>query len=858
MKKKKSLLRILLPWVIVAALLAALVIFVGIPLYAPQPASTLPAPAIHYYEDKAKTFTMENDDLLFVLDTKNTHFSVTEKATGRQWLSNPKNAAKDPVAVAANKAMLQSTLAVAYSSASGTIDFNNFQYGIENGNYLIQQDDNGDIRVTYSVGKIEKIYLLPQAITVERFTAFTDAMSKKDAKKVKNVYTLYKPEKVAEREDKDQLLALYPSLAEQSLYVLKSDTSESNKKKNAEYFASAGYNEEEFAIDQQLVAGAKATTNPVFNVTMIYKLDGKDLVVEIPYSELRYREEYPITSLTVLPMFGAAGKDEEGFMFVPEGGGALIRYNNGKLSQNSYYANLYGWDYASERTEVVNETQASFPVFGMTGQGGSFICMIEGAAPYAGIQADIAMRYNTYNWACAKYTVLHSDKYNVSAKTANLVYMFEKEMPEDTIVQRYRFIDSADYVDMAKAYGAYLKEKHPELAGINASAQLPTTVEIVGAIDKRVVKFGMPVLSTEKATSFAEAEAIIADLNKTTDNLSVRFSGWMNGGVNQKVLTNVRVLWELGGDKAMQTLIASAKGADVPLYFDGVSCFAYRSGVLQGFIPYRDAARYTTREEVELQPYSHVTFLPEEWQDYYYLVQPSYARRMASNLIEALEKQNAAGVAFRDIGSMLSGDYNSKANTTRQQALDLNLEAIQQAKDAGQKIMVKEGFDYVLPHVDMITDMTLRGTQYAILDDNVPFYQIALHGLVEYTGAPINLAADWQTEVLECAEYGAGLSFTFMHEDAKMIQETNHPGYYGATYTEWEKEAKVLIDSWETEMAGLNQLAITDHEILARDVAVTTYEDGRQVWVNYTSAPYEADGVTVPARSYIVTGKGEN
>ena len=36
MRKKKSLFRKLLPWLISAALIAALVIFVGIPLYAPQ------------------------------------------------------------------------------------------------------------------------------------------------------------------------------------------------------------------------------------------------------------------------------------------------------------------------------------------------------------------------------------------------------------------------------------------------------------------------------------------------------------------------------------------------------------------------------------------------------------------------------------------------------------------------------------------------------------------------------------------------------------------------------------------------------------------------------------------------------
>lgn len=855
MKQKKSLLRRLLPWLIAAALIAALVIFVGIPLYAPQKTDELPPPVISFWEGKQKSFTMENDQLLFELDPKTTHFTLTEKATGRTWLSNPKDAAKDKIAVSANKALLQSTLVVTYSSSSGTIDFNNYQYGIENGNYLIEPLDDGAIRVQYSVGKIEKIYLLPNAITVERFNAFLDAMSSKDAKKVKNVYTLYKPDKVAERKDKDELLAMYPSLAEQELYVLKSDTSESNKKKIAGYFATAGYTQEEFDFDQQLVAGAKANTDPVFNVTMIYRLDGGDLLVEVPYEEIRYRADYPVTALTVLPMFGAASAEEEGFMLIPEGGGAIIRYNNGKLSQNSYYANLYGWDWATERTEVVNETQASFPVFGMTGQGGSFLCILEGAAPYAGVQADISMRYNSYNWACAKYTVLHSDKYNVSAKTAKLVYMFEKEMPEDTIVQRYRFVDSDSYVDMAKAYGAYLKAKEPALSDVNVSPDMPVTVELLGAIDKRVVKWGLPVLSTEKATSFDEAQAIIADLHAGVKNMSVRFSGWMNGGVNQKVLTGVKTLWELGGDKGMKALIDYARGQNVPLYFDGVSTFAYRSGILQGFIPYRDAARFTTREQVIVYPYSIVTYLPTEWMDPFYLVQPSYARRMASNLIQALDRQDAAGVAFRDIGSILSGDYNAKANTTRVESLALQLEAVAEAKAAGQLIMVKEGFDYILPHADAVTDMTLRGTQYSIIDENVPFYQMAIHGTVEYTGSPINLSADWQTELLECAEYGAGLNFTFMHEDAKMLQETYHASYYGAHYASWEDEAKAIIADYQAQMAGLNAQEMVDHQILARDVVVTTYANGAKVYVNYTYAAYEAEGVTVPARSYIVVGK---
>ena len=860
MRKGQSILRRLIPWAVALALIAALVIFVGIPLYSQTDAITENPPKISYFEEKPQTLTMENDSLLFELDTGTTQFVLTEKASGRVWRSNPENAADDPVAVAANKNLLQSTLMVTYSSADGVIDYNNYQYSIQNGNYAVEQRDDGSIAVIYSVGKIEKVYVIPTAITAERYQDFTSRMKESDVKlRVAKAYTAYTPESVAkmDADKRGALLELYPEAENQALYVLISSTSESNKKKLEELFEGAGYTQEEYELDLQLVAGAAESTIPVFNVTIEYRLDGGDFVVSLPYQEMRYRAEYPITAVTVLPMFGAAGTSDEGFMFIPEGGGALIRYNNGKLSQTSYYANMYGWDWGSERTEVVSETKNTFPVFGMTRDGGSFICIMEDAASYGGVQADISMRYNSYNWICAKYTVLHSDKYNVSAKTARLVYMFEKELPDDTVVQRYRFLDSDSYVDMASAYGDYLRAKYPEMSESSVNEDMPITVEMIGAIDKKVVKLGMPVDSVTATTTFSQATEIIRDLVRDgVKNLNVRYTGWCNGGVNQKVLSSVKVLNELGGAKGMELLINDAKNIGVPLYFDGISCFAYKSGILQGFIPFRDAARFTTREQIKLYPYSAITFLPMDGDamDPFYLVEPHYAQEKASNLIRDLKNRNAYGVAFRDIGYILSGDYNPRGTTTREQVKQMNLDTVMEAKNAGEKVMIKEGYDFVMPYADMITDMDLDGIPYSIIDENVPFYQIAIHGAVNYTGQAINLDSDWQTELLRCAEYGAGLNFSFMAEDAKVLQDTFHTNYYGSTYDLWKEDAAKIITDYQTAMAGLNNQRITGHEILTGDVTVTAYESGEKVYVNYGMEDYAAAGVTVPARSYIVTG----
>ena len=848
---KKIILR-LLSCAIVLALLAVLTIFVINPLFKEEEHNVAEV-NIMYYEGPTKALKMENDQISFELDPKTTHFKVTDKASGREWLSNPADASKDAKAVAANKETLSATAMVTYSTSSGTVEMNNFKYSIEGGNYNVIQQEDGSIRVDYAIGKIEKIYMIPSAITKERYDAFVGQMKAATKKKLSSNYSLYKPADLDKKKNKDEIIALYPSVVEQELYILKDGTSESNKKKIEGYWAEVNYTQEDYEIDQQLVAGSKDNSGAVFNVSLIYRLDGSDLVVEVPYTDIRYKAEYPLTYVTLLPMFGAAGTADEGFLFIPEGGGALINFNNGKTLQNSYYANVFGWDYAVGRKELINETRNTFPVFGMAKNGGSFLCFMEGATSYGGIQADISGRYNSYNTVSAKYNVIHAEQYNVSAKTAQLVYMFEKEVPQDTVIHRYRFLDSDNYVDMANAYGDYLKETYPEMAEAVASEVNPVSVELVGAIDKTVVKFGVPVDSVVATTTFQQAQDIISDLtDRGVRNLNVRMAGWANGGVTQQVFTDVDILRELGGKKSMTALIAKAKELNVPVYFDGVNCFAYDSGILEGFVPFTDAARYANRVQIELLPFDVVQYQTADWLDSYYLVRPEYAKKNADNMLAELKKLGAYGVSFRDVGYLLSADYNPKKTTTREETKALNIQTLKDAKANGQQVMIRMGNDYAVPYANIITDMDLTGTAYSIIDQAVPFYQIALHGMKDYTGDPINLAGDYLQEFLRCVEYGAGLNFTFMAEDAKVLQDTYHSNYFGSTYAAWAEDAAAMIDRYQADMDGLNQQRIVSHEKLTAHVAVTGSEDGSKVYVNYGSEDYTVDGVNIPARDYAV------
>ena len=850
-RNRKKTIRRLIVWGIVIILLAALV-YVFYLIYTDKETTSGREPHLVFYEGDGENVTIENDKLLLEMDAATTQFTVKDKNTGKTWYSNPEGRDKDAIAHGVNSDLLSATLNLTYTIAGSETELNNYRYSMVNQNYNIYKVDDKTIRIEYAIGQIERTYTIPYAITVDRYKEFTSQMSGGDKKKVSSFYSLYDEKKLKKTDNLDELKESYPDIEKGDLYILKTGTDAKSKEKIEGYFSAVGYDQEQYEIDMQNVAATSENHGPYFNATMTLRLEENQLVVEVPYNEILYEADYPLTYVSVLPMFGAAGTEDEGFIFIPEGSGGVINYNNGKLSQSAYYANLYGWDYGMERTEAVSETENTFAVFGMGQPDGAFICVIEGASSYGGIYADISGRFNSFNTVYCKYNLIHYGQFKLSGRTNEQVLMYEKEMPEDTIIQRYCFVDADNYVEMAEAYGDYLRGK-PEFKQEQADPDIPIHMELVGAINKTVPKLGIPVDSVIAVTTFSEAQGIMNELlDSGVKHLNIRMTGWSNGGVRQKVLTGVHTLGELGGDTGLQKLINDAKSKGVSIYLDGISCFAYNSGIFDGFITTMHAARFTTRELVKLYPYYIVTYQQQDWSDPYYLVKPRVANDYANNLVNGVKDKNATGVAFRDIGNLLSADYYKNETVTREQVKAMNIDVLQRAQELGLKISIKKGNDYAISYADLITDMNLTGRKYTIIDQAVPFYQIALHGLKNYTGEAINLSGDYLNALLESAEYGAGLNFTFMKANTNVLQDSAYSCYTAGSYDRWKTEVMEMILRYQTEMSGLNSQRIIGHEFITGEVHVTTYEDGTRVFVNYGESEYKEGSVQIPARDYLV------
>lgn len=850
--KKRSRLKTILKAAFALLVLAGIA-YLGWALYggAGDEQDTAEVSAAFYKEEPGIRHILENEHLKLELDADTTHFTLTNKEDGAVWHAVPEDASRDPIALAGSKNLLQSTLALTYSTDNGVRTlYDNFEYSIKNQVYEIAADED-QIRIDYTLGRITRAYFIPEVIPVPRMEGFMAQLTKQQSRKVLDSYRKYDPARLKENQ-LAELTEKYPKLAEGPVYALRDNVKDFLKEEFEGLFESIGYSYEDYQEDQADAGTALSKKAAIFNVSVIYRLSGGDLLVEVPLNSIQYSADFMPIRLNILPNFGAGSTKDSGFMLVPEGGGGVIRFNNGKTTQNGYFANVYGWDYATWRSAVVHETNARFPVFGVMKNGSAFLCMMEDQASNASLAAEVSGRGNSYNTISASYNLLHYDAFNVTDRTTETIYMYEQGLPEGAITQRYRFLATQDTNRLADAYRDYLMDRYPSLKPTKKQG-LPLSLEIIGAIDKVQQRGGLPVSLPIRLTSFQEAAGIVQDIAQATRaNLHVRLSGALNGGIQQKILKKVKLVPQLGSPGDFARMAEDIHQAGATLYLNGITAFALNSGVTDGFLPLRDAARFTTRESVALYQYSNVWYGTREGDAPYYLLKPDLSITMMQALASAAREHGAKGVAYGDVGLLLSSDYNPRQTVTRDLVARMQTEEMDRTRASGLATMIRGGNLYALPQADLVTDMDLRGVPYFVLDESLPFIHMALHGLVHYTGQPLNLAGDWQEELLLCAQRGAGLAFVFMAEEPLVLHDTSYSEYFGASYPLWANQAREIITSYEEALGGIFHQRMTGFEQLGGGLSLTTYEDGSQVAVNFGHQDQEVQGQTVPARSYLL------
>ena len=163
---------------------------------------------------------------------------------------------------------------------------------------------------------------------------------------------------------------------------------------------------------------------------------------------------------------------------------------------------------------------------------------------------------------------------------------------------------------------------------------------------------------------------------------------------------------------------------------------------------------------------------------------------------------------------------------------------------------------YALPYESVVVNAPLTSNNFNVVDESIPFYTMVLHGLVEYTGAPLNYSQDIQTDILKLAETGAEPYFSLMYADGSSVKDTDYSFLYSNNANLWLGKASELYKKLDACLGAVQGKQIISHEQIAANVYRIRYEGDYTIYVNYNPNPVNVDHLTVSGDNFILV-KGE-
>lgn len=727
-------------------------------------------------------------------------------------------------------------------------------YAVENG-----------IGVRYLVGDKPVTVLYPSVISEERFLDFLNKMGEDDRFYVEYSYTrLDAADDHLEESDRRLLLENFPQLADGPLYVLGGEGAGnivpgSVLSQDIERaFVSAGYTAEDLAQDnaENQVETAEEKDYSIL-LSMEYRLDESGMLsVRIPQESILYdSRRLVLTEIAMLPYFGAAGAGEEGYMFVPDGAGALIYLNNGKTGTSYFQKAYYTRDrsLAAEEPEHTDDYDMLLPVYGLKAGQRSFLAVIAQGDPLADLTADVAGGASGYNHLYPTFTLKqrHTVTTSVLNLTGNVTYQKTPVNSDLELHVLFQEGDAADYVGMARAYQDYLVGRGELPARLPDQDGLPLYIDAVGSVPYRTTRFGIPVEEEKELTGYRQAIDILEAFREGgVGSLMLGYTGWHSRGVYNSLQDEVRLTGALGGREAFDELNAYVREAGIPFYPQNELAYVSRNTLTDSFRISRDTARNMEQSTALDGEFNLVTGtnLHEKFR---WVVSPG---RYGELMDSFLESYGSYGIDGLNLGSMardLNSDFNESLVIDRVRTQTIIREQYQKAADAGYRLAVEEAAAYAFVNASVAVNCPQSTSFQYIVDEAVPFYQIVLQGRLLHASEAVNLSDNYRLTALRAMETGALPFYRFIYQENTALMDTDYE-LYSACYAHWLDDALELYNRALPLYEAIDGSPIASRRLVAQDVYETAYENGTVILANYGDQPAVVDGRTIGAMQAVL------
>lgn len=799
----------------------------------------------------------EGESTRLMFDPKTMGIRVTNSKEGTEWLSYIKGSAQGKDTALLNISFLgeDNTLYTwdsdTYCTALSTYEV----YKIDNGIKIHMDLNQGESNIFYAY--------LPKKMSIERF----EEVFKKGLEDAKSAGTITDDEYT--RYMTTLGLVYKKSITEECYAVTYTGNPPTSATKQMISIAQiVGYDSDMLKDDAEEFGFSLAETEiPQFNLNLYITLDGDEMVVEVPTSEMVSLNDYfTIQNVQVLPNMGAAtvSQLEDGYFLIPDGCGALMKVN-GYLSgvpnyKRAFYDNDYFTDYYYK--EEYGET-LDMPVFGviygeLEKEKQSFLAIIEEGAQTGYMNAELASTGEDGAVSNKAYASFDTSQYMrvkvygpYSDNTAN--YLVSTDVANVNLRVRYQFFGKKkSYFDMAMSYRDYLANKwNRELTYRDENLMY---LDVYGALDIRDHFLGVPYNRTVSMTEYSELLDMLKELEN--ENLSVTYEGAFNGGVNSKLNNKSSLVSLNGSKKELESLMSYAEDNDISLSFGISPERIYEKGV--GYRSSKNSIRDFGNITATISGYNSATGILSGAKDssatYYELISPKYLNGVVNGFLKNSGKYE--NLYLGTMAKQYYADYNNSSMTDPydgQEVLNESFDAISKEHD----LVISDPFFVYAGYGDMLTDISRKSSDYATFTYSVPFKELALNGLTDLTSEHVNMSAEGEEYyVLQAAELGIIPKYVLTYKSEDILKNSDYTDLYAVNFSNQKDSIERVYAKCGEVLEKIGTTQITDHRVLAENVYSTKYESGVCVIVNYNLFDVTLeDGTVIKAMSYCFEGE---